>query len=261
MNVITSKEFKTTRRQYEISEAEQDARVQLAAAFRIAHHYGWNLQILNHITLRVPGHDDRFLMNPHGLGWDEVTASSLVTCDLSGNVLSHEGVKLAPAGYNFHSGILRARSHLNCVMHVHATPAVVISATKGGLKIVDQSGCHLYGEVAGHDFEGFAQEEDEVPRILRDIGDKHCLMMWNHGLLTVGRSLSEAFLYMRRLIDACRVYERLLATGAEIREIPTNVLDFTRQQIDEKRKTPAYSEGEWKYHLRLAYRLDPTFAD
>ncbi len=128
--------------------------------------------------------------------------------------------KLAPAGYNFHSGILKARPDLNCVIHVHATPGVVIAATKGGLEIVDQSGCHLYGEIAGHDFEGFAQEEDEVPRILRDLGDKHCLMMWNHGLLTVGRTLGEAFQYMRRLIDACALYERLLATGAEIRPIP-----------------------------------------
>jgi ribulose-5-phosphate 4-epimerase/fuculose-1-phosphate aldolase len=261
MNVITSAEYKSAQRHYPMSEAERALRVELAAAFRIAHHYGWNLQILNHITARLPDHPDRFLMNPHGLGWDEITASSLVTVDFSGAVLSHEGIKLAPAGYNFHSGILKARPHLGCVIHVHATPGVVIAATKGGLQIVDQSGCHLYGEVAGHDFEGFAQEEDEVPRILRDIGDKHCLMMWNHGLLTVGCTLGEAFLYMRRLVDACAVYERLLATGAEIRPIPQEVLEFTRRQIDEKRKTPAYRDNEWRYHVRLAERLDPSFAE
>lgn len=261
MNVITAKDFKTAQRAYDMSEAERTLRVEVAAAFRVAHHYGWNLQILNHITARLPDHPDRFLMNPYGLGWDEITASNLVTVDFSGKVLSHDGVKLAPAGYNFHSGILKARAHLNCVIHVHATPGVVIAATKGGLMIVDQSGCHLHGEVAGHNFEGFAQEEDEVPRILADLGDKHCLMMWNHGLLTVGRSLGEAFQYMRRLVDACELQERLMATGAEIRPIPQDVLEFTRAQIDAKRKTPAYSDNEWQYHVRLAARLNPTFAE
>ena len=243
-----------------VSEAEQKLRIELAAAFRIAHHLDWNIDTLNHITLRIPD-TDTFLMNPLGLGWDEITASGLATAAYDGQVVSHAGVRLATAGFNFHSGILKARPHLNCVIHVHATAGVVIAATKRGLEIVDQSGCHLYDEVGGHDFEGFAQEEDEVPRILNDLGDKHCLMMWNHGMLTVGRTLGEAFQYMRRLVDACALYERLLATGAEIRPIPKDVLDFTRAQIDEKRKTPAYSDGEWQYHRRLAARLDPSFAE
>jgi len=260
MNVIAQAQFKT-QRWYEISPAERDLRVQLAAAFRVAHHYEWNKQINNHITARLTDHSDRFLMNPLGLGWDEITASNLVTIDFNGEVLSHDGVKLAPAGYNFHSGILKARPELNCVIHVHATPGVVIAATKGGLQIVDQSGCHLYGEFAGHDFEGFAQEQDEVPRILKDLADKHCLLMWNHGLLTVGRSVAEGFQYMRRLVDACALYERLLATGAEIRTIPTDVLEFTRSQITDKRRSTAYSDSEWAYHLRLAERLDPSFAE
>jgi ribulose-5-phosphate 4-epimerase/fuculose-1-phosphate aldolase len=261
MNVITTRQFKITPRQYQMSAAERALRVELAAAFRVAHHFGWNSGINNHITARLPDRPDAFLMNPFGLGWDEITASNLVAIDFTGKVLSHDDVKLAPAGYNFHSGILKARPHLNCVIHVHATPGVVISATKRGLEIVDQSGCHLYGEVGGHDFEGFAQEQDEVPRILRDLGDKHCLMMWNHGLLTVGRTLGEAFQYMRRLVDACALYERLLATGSEIRPIPQETLEFTRKQIDEKRKTPDYSNTEWNYHLRLAHRLDPSFAE
>jgi ribulose-5-phosphate 4-epimerase/fuculose-1-phosphate aldolase len=261
MNVIATRQFNAAQSQYAMSTAERALRVELAAAFRVAHHYRWNLQILNHITARLPDRPGRFLMNPHGLGWDEITASNLVTVDFDGKVLSHDGVKLAPAGYNFHSGILKARPHLASVIHVHATAGVVIAATKGGLEIVDQSGCHLYGEIAGHDFEGFAQEEDEVPRILKDLGDRHCLMMWNHGLLTVGRTLGEAFQYMRRLVDACELYERLRATGAEIRPIPKEVLEYTRKQIDDKRKTPAYSENEWRYHLRLAERLDPSFAE
>ncbi len=261
MDVAESLQFTTPLDRYAMDAAERRLRVELAAAFRVAHHYRWNLQINNHITARLPGRPDRFLMNPYGLGWDEITSSSLVTVGLDGEVLSHEGVKLAPAGFNFHSGILAARSDIACVLHVHATPGVVISATRGGLTIVDQSGCHIHGEVAVHDFEGFAQEADEVPRILRDLGDKHCLLMWNHGLLTVGRSIAEAFLYMRRLVDACELQERLMATGAEIRTIPQDVLDFTRAQIDGKRASPEYSEAEWRYHLRLAARLDPRFGD
>ncbi len=261
MNVITTSQFKPAQPRYEMTPAERELRVQLAAAFRVAHHYRWNLQILNHITARIPGQPDRMLMNPLGMGWDEITASALVTCDLDGKILSHTDVKLAPAGLNFHSGILREKPEINCVIHTHPTPGVVISATKQGLIVVDQSGCHIYGEVGTHDFEGFAQEEDEVPRILRDLGDKHALIMWNHGLLTVGRTVGEAFLYMRRLIDACELQERLMATGAEIRRIPEDVLEHTRKQIAEKRKSPAYSDSEWKYHMRLAHRLDPGFAD
>lgn len=259
MSAIAIKPFKPDQRRYQMSDGERRLRIELAAAFRVAHHYRWNLQINNHIAARIPDRPDRFLMNPYGPGWDEITASNLVTVDFGGEVLSHEGIKLAPAGYNFHSGILKARRHIGCVLHVHATPGIVISAIQVGLKIVDQSGCHVYGEVGTHHFEGFAQEEDEVPRILTDLGDKHCLLMLNHGLLSVGRTIGEAFLYMRRLIDACELQERLMATGAEIREIPRDVLEFTRAQISEKRKSPAYSDAEWQYHLRLAERLDPAF--
>jgi ribulose-5-phosphate 4-epimerase/fuculose-1-phosphate aldolase len=259
MNAIESKQRGSAPCAYDMSPAERDLRIDLAAAFRVGYHYRWNVGINNHITARIPDRPDRFLMNPYGLGWDEITASNLVTIDFSGKILSHDGVRLAPAGYNFHSGILKALPPIGCVLHIHATPGVVISAIQGELKIVDQSGCHLYGEVGTHSYEGFAQEADEVPRILGDLGDKHCLLMWNHGLLTVGRTVGEAFLYMRRLVDACELQERLMATGAAIREIPRDVLEFTRGQIAEKRTSPAYSDAEWRYHLRLAERLDPAF--
>lgn len=244
-----------------ISDAEWQTRVQLAAAFRVAYHFGWNNRITNHITARVPGTDDRFLMNPHGLGWHEITASNLVTADFSGKSISPPDAALAPAGLNFHSGILKAKSNVNCVMHVHATPGVVISATKNGLMIVDQTGCALYDEVGYHAFEGYAQEADEVPRILRDLGDKHTLMMWNHGLLSVGGTIGEAFSFMRKLIDACELQERLMATGAEIRQIPDDVLKFTRQQTVEKRRNRPYSDIEWQMYLRIAEQLDPAFAE
>jgi ribulose-5-phosphate 4-epimerase/fuculose-1-phosphate aldolase len=252
---------KATPKLREITQAEWDLRVNHAAALRIGYHLGWNRSINNHITVRLPGEDGRFLMNPRGSGWDEATASSLVTTDYDKQLHSHADVKLAPAGFNFHSGILKARPDLNCVIHVHPAAGVAISATKAGLRIVDQTGCYVYDEWGEHDFEGFAQESDEVPRILRDLGpDKHLLLMWNHGLLSVGKSIAEAFFYMLKFVETCQLYERVLATGAEIRHLPEDVLQHTRAQIAEKRKQPDFGEEEWRYYLRMAERLDPGFA-
>lgn len=246
----------------DMTQEEWDLRVSHAAALRMGYHLNWNRSINNHITVRLPGDEGRFLMNRRGSGWDEATASNLVTTDYTGVAHSHTGVRLAPAGFNFHSGILKARPDLNCVIHVHPIETVVLSATRGGLKIVDQPGCYLYGEYGEHDFEGFAQEADEVPRILRDLGpDRHLLMMWNHGALSVGRSIAEAFFYMLKFVEACRLYERVLATGADVREIPQNVLEFTRSQIAEKKKGPDFGVEEWTYYLRTAERLYPDLCE
>lgn len=241
------------------SEAEWRTRVTLAAAFRLGFHLNWNRVISNHISARVPDRPDCLLMNPYGLGWNEITGSSLVTAELDGKILSHTDVELAPAGFNFHSGILKARPDLSCTMHVHATAGVVVACTEEGLLIVDQTGCHLHGEVGYHDFEGFAQDADEVPRILEDLGEGHLLIMRNHGLLSVGGSVPEAFMYMRRLINACELQERLMATGAKIRPIPPEVLEHTRRQLAEKKRKRSYSDVEWRSYLRLAERLDSSF--
>lgn len=242
-----------------IPESERLLRRDMAAAFRVAHHMNWNRGINNHITHRLKDRNDEFLMNPFGLGWDEVTASGLVRTALDGTPLSHPDAKLAPAGLNFHSGILAARPDINCVMHVHPQPGVIISMLEQDLEIMDQTSCHIYSEFAYHDFEGFAEEEDEVPRILRDIGEKHLLIMRNHGLLAVGRSIGETFQFMRRLIEACELQIAVLSTGAEIRPIPLEVLELTRGQIAVKRGKPGYSETEWQYHVRTAERIAPGF--
>lgn len=244
-----------------LSDAEWETRVQLAAAFRVAYHLGWNDRITNHITARVPDEDNAFLMNPHGLGWHEVTASSLVKADFDGNILSESPFKLAPAGLNFHSAILKAKPHIACVIHTHTAAGVVVSALKSGLMIVDQTGCQLYDQVAYHEFAGYAQEKDEGERIIADLGDKLTMIMWNHGVLSVGRTIGEAFAYMRKLIDACDLQVRLMSTGGEIRPVPEQALAFTRQQIAEKRGggNKPYGDLEWQMYMRLAERLDPSF--
>ena len=244
-----------------VSDAEQKLRVELAAAFRIAHHLGWNVDTLNHVSLRIPG-TDTFLMNPQGLGWDEITASSLSTLDYDWNVLSHSGLKVQPAGYNFHSGILKARPDVNCVFHVHEISSQVIGALEEKLQVFSQGGCRLYQEVGYHGFEGLAEEEDEVTRMLADLGsDKHTLIMLNHGLLSIGATLGEAFGYMRALIDACALQERIMATGGKTRPIPETLQAHTKAQMNGRRGNAPQEDISWAYWLRLAERLDPAFAD
>lgn len=240
-----------------VSAAEWNTRVELAAAFRVAHHLGWNDRLVNHITARVPDEPEHFLMNPHGLGWHEITASCLVKADFKGRILTEGDVELAPAGLNFHSAILDARRDVACVVHTHPMAGVVISTTRCGLRIYDQTGCVLHREVSYHDFEGYASEKDEAPRIIADLGDRKAMIMNNHGLLTVGRTIGEAFTYMRRLINACELQERAMALGTEIREVPEEVKEFTRSQIDKRRPNQPYGGPEWRMSLRLADKLYP----
>ena len=246
-------------RQSGVSKAEWETRVHLAAAFRIAHHLGWNNTIRNHITARVPDAPDTFLMNPMGLGWHEVTASSLLKIGLDCTVLTPTELKPAPAGLNFHSAILRAKPELACTLHVHPLDGVVISATKQGLIYVDQGSCTLYGDVAYHDYEGLAQEEDEGPRIVTDLGDKHAMIMWNHGLLSVGRTIGEAFCVMVRLTSACALQVKLTTAGADIRHLPEDIVQHTHAQMAARRGGKPEGELDWKMYLRLAEQLDPGF--
>jgi ribulose-5-phosphate 4-epimerase/fuculose-1-phosphate aldolase len=242
-----------------VSDAEQRLRVELAAVFRVAHHLGWNVDTLNHISLRIPG-TDTFLMNPQGLGWDEITASSLSTLDYNWNVLSHTGLKIQPAGYNFHSGILKARPDVHCVMHVHERSSLVVSAIKEPLVILSQGGCRLYQEVGYHDFEGLAEVDDEVPRMLHDLGDKHALIMRNHGLLSIGATLGEAFGFMRALIDECVLQAKVMATGGTLRPISEKLQAHTKAQMNSRVGNGPREDISWHYWLRLAERLDPSFA-
>jgi ribulose-5-phosphate 4-epimerase/fuculose-1-phosphate aldolase len=243
-----------------IGDAEWDARVQLAAAFRISHRLGWNDGVNNHISARVPGEPDHFLMNPRALGWDEITASTVVKLDFNGKILDGSDNPPGRAGLNFHSAILKMKPQVGSVLHVHPKAGVVISATEDGLKIVDQNGCALLGKLAYHAFEGYASESDEGARIVEELGEKSAMLMWNHGLLTVGRNVAEAFGYMRRLVDACETQERLMATGAKIREITPKARARMEHEIAERRGNQTFGALEWEMFLRQAKRLDPSFA-
>jgi ribulose-5-phosphate 4-epimerase/fuculose-1-phosphate aldolase len=255
MNTATSKAGRTQ----PMSEAEREARIKLAAAFRISHRLGWNDGINNHITMRVPDDNGCFLMNKRSLGWDEITASNLTKLDFAGTIQDDPNDSVGRAGLNFHTAILEARPEINCVLHVHQKAGVVISATDEGLKILDQNGCALLGKLAYHTFEGYASEHEEGERIIRELGDKYAMIMWNHGLLTVGRDVCEAFGYMRRLVDACETQERLYAMGVKVRAIPDAALERMKSEIAQRRGNQLFGGLEWDMFFRQAKRLDPSF--
>lgn len=260
MNIATS-EFNLRSVRNEVSPAEWDLRVNLAAAFRIAQHLGWNDGATNHITARLSEAPDQFLMNPQGIGFDEMTASSLVRVDLSGRIIHDIGLSPGPAGLNFHSAILAARPDINCTMHIHPMAGVVVSAVKCGLMILDQRGCLLHNQVAYHDFEGYARAKDEAPRIVAELGQKHLMIMRNHGLLAVGRTIGEMFYFMKKLIDACELQERVMAMGTEINPVPLEVIEVANRQSFDRYENKPFGGMDWKMHVRRLRQRDPSFAD
>ncbi len=244
-----------------VSEAEWDARVELAAAFRICYMRGWNDSTLNHMTSRVPDQPEYFLMNAADFSWDEVTASNLLKLDMSGKVVSDTDLRPRPAGLNFHSAIQRERSHLNCTLHLHPMEGVVVSALKEGLMYFDQNACALYGHMSYHAYEGLAQEADEAPRILSDLADNYCMLMQNHGLLTVGRTVPEALAWMSRLVRACETQERVMAANGTPNPLSEDVLKFTRKQMDARANNKPIGDLDFQAAFRRAARLDPSFME
>ena len=242
-----------------VSEAEWDTRVQLAAAFRICYSRGWNGSTANHMTARVPDEPDHFLMNASDFSWDEITASNLLKLDHDGKVISDTDRKPRPAGLNFHSAIQREMPQMACSIHLHPMAGVVVSAMEEGLMFYDQGSCTVYGQVSYHDFEGIAQEADEAPRILADLGDKFTMIMRNHGLLTVGRTIAEAMAYMGRLVRACETQERLLSTSATPVPLSTEICEFTASQMAGRAGNQPIGDTDWQAAFRRQVRQDPSF--
>lgn len=243
-----------------VSEAEWNARVELAAAFRIAVSRGWNKSTANHMTSRVPDQPEYFLMNAADFAWDEITASNLLKLDHDGKVVSDTDRKPRPAGLNFHSAIQREMPHIGCTLHCHPSAGVVVSAWEEGLQYFDQSSCGVYGQVGYHDFEGLAQEADEAPRILADLGDRYTMIMRNHGLLSVGRTVPEAMAYMDRLVRACETQERILSTShAMPRPLSKEVCEWTASQMQKRANNKPIGDVEFQASFRRELRSDPSF--
>jgi ribulose-5-phosphate 4-epimerase/fuculose-1-phosphate aldolase len=197
-----------------MTEAERTARIELAACYRIFDMLGWVEMIFNHITVRVPGPEVRFLINPFGLHYREITASNLVLIDIEGNPVRETKWPVNNAGFVIHSAIHAAIPQAHCVMHTHTTTGVAVACLQEGLSPHNFYGAMLVGRVAYHEFEGVTVEADEKERLVRDIGDKPAVILRNHGLLAWGPSLPQAFLMMWTLQRACDVQIAASAAGA-----------------------------------------------
>lgn len=198
--------------------SEQELREDLAAAYRLIAMYGMTDLILTHLSVHLPGEGHRFLVNPYGLLFEEVTASSLVVVDAAGEPLQETTWPVNPAGFVIHSAIHIGRPDVRCVMHTHTLEGMAIATQKQGLLPLHQSMMELDGRVARHQFEGIATDDNlsERDRLVRDLGDKPCIILCNHGILTVGRSVAEAFYWMWYLNQACRIQLAAQSSGAEL---------------------------------------------
>jgi len=240
------------------SPEEWEARVRLAAAYRIFDHLGWTELIYNHISLRVPGEDSHYLINPFGLHYSEVCASNLVKVDLDGKIVGHSDWPINPAGITFH-GAIHATSHdAHCVMHLHTTATQAVCCLKDGLAFTNFYAAQLYGKVAYHDFEGITVHKDEGERILRSAEGRQVLLLRNHGPVTIGRTLPEALLLMWTVNRACEVQLAMQGKG-EATPISRPVLE--KCVADALQFNPAYGMGEDSFAAlqRLIDRKDPGY--
>ena len=241
-----------------VSEAEWEQRVALAAAYRLVAHFRWDDLIFTHISARVPGPEHHFLINPYGFLFDEITASSLVKVDLEGRKVMQSPYEVNPAGFTIHSAIHAAREDAQCVLHVHTLNGVAVAAQKEGLLPLSQHSIFPLASLAYHDYEGVALNDDEKPRLVKDLGDKRFLMLRNHGLLTIGRSVAEAFVGMYFFEAACTIQVRAQAGAKELTRIGQGIVDGATAQME--RVTHGAGAGlVWPALLRRLDRIDPSY--
>lgn len=244
----------------QVSAEEWQARVDLAAAYRLVALYGWDDLIFTHISARVPGADHHFLLNPYGMMFEEVTASSLIKIDLAGRKVMESPYFINPAGFTIHSAVHQAREEALCVMHLHTANGIAVSAQKNGLLPLSQQAMFALASLAYHDYEGLALDEEEKPRLVTDLGDKKFMMLRNHGLLTVGRTAAEAFLGMFLLERACEIQIHAQSGGSELAPIPGEIIARVASQMS------AVTMGQgaaltWPGLLRKLDRIDPSYRE
>lgn len=242
-----------------VSPEEWQVRVDLAALYRLVALFGWDDLIFTHITAKVPGAEEHFLINPYGMMFEEITASSLVKIDLAGNKVMESEYDINPAGFTIHSCIHAARKDAMCVLHTHSINGVAVSAQKEGLLPLSQFAFIVMQSLSYHEYEGLALNADEQPRLVRDLGDTNYMILRNHGLLTVGRSMAEAFQAMHRLEAACMVQVRAQAGGGELSHIPPEVMERAKIESIEDRAHKA--RLAWAGLLRRLDRRFPGYAD
>jgi ribulose-5-phosphate 4-epimerase/fuculose-1-phosphate aldolase len=244
----------------QVTAEEWAVRVDLAACYRLIAMYGWDDLIFTHVSARVPGPDEHFLINAYGLMFEEMTASTLVKVDLDGQIVLDTPHPINPAGFTIHSAVHAARPDAGCVLHTHTRAGVAVSAQAEGLLPLSQISLLPCASLAYHDYEGIALNEEEKPRLVADLGDCKFLVLRNHGLLTVGESIPEAFLFMYALETACQTQIAAQSGGSELIHVPDTIVQGIRAQVDLVLKGSG-AELAWPGLLRKLDRLDPSFRD
>ena len=244
--------------QNQVSTEEWQLRVDLAACYRLVAAYGWSDLVFTHISARIPGPEHHFLINPYGLMFDEITASSLVKVDQQCNKLIDSPFPVNPAGFVIHSAVHEAREDAGCVMHTHTRAGVAVSAQKDGVLPISQQSTFVLGSLAYHDYEGVAFRDEEKPRLQTDLGTANFLMLRNHGLLTVGKTIADAFLSMYTFESTCQIQIGAQAGGGEL----TQVNPLIVKGVAEAMRVQTGGLGgafAWPALIRKADRLDPSY--
>ena len=244
----------------QVSAEEWQQRVDLAACYRLVALYGWDDLIFTHISARIAGPEHNFLINPYGMTFDEVTASSLVKIDLEGRKIMDSPYEINPAGFTIHSAIHAAREDAKCVLHTHSINGVAVSATKGGVLPISQQSTYVLASLAYHDYEGIALNPEEKPRLVRDLNDKSFLMLRNHGLLTVAASVADAFLLMYLFESACTIQLRAQAASAELIPVDPKIVAGATMMAKQVTRS-AGGALAWPGLLRKLDRVDRSYRD
>lgn len=238
--------------------SEWRQRVDLAACYRLVALFGWDDLIFTHISVRVPGPEHHFLINPYGMLFEEITASSLVKVDINGSKVIDSPYDINPAGFVIHSAIHAARDDAHCVLHLHSVNGVAVAAQQEGVLPISQHSIFVLGSLAYHNYEGVALNDDEKPRLVADLGSKHFLMLRNHGLLTVAATIPDAFLYMYFFETACRIQVSAQAGGAPLIRLSNAIIANSSRQLHQVTKG-AGGHLAWPALLRKLDRIDPSY--
>jgi ribulose-5-phosphate 4-epimerase/fuculose-1-phosphate aldolase len=245
--------------QGKISAEEWRTRIDLAAAYRLVALMGWDDMVYTHITAKIPGPEHHFLINPYGMMFDEITASSLVKVDLAGNVVMDSPFPINPAGFTIHSAVHAAREDAVCVLHTHSVNGVAVSAQADGVLPISQQSIFVLSSLGYHDYEGVALRDDEKPRLVRDLSNNNFFMLRNHGLLTVGQSVADAFMAMYTFESVCMIQVRAQSGGGRLTMIDPAIIATSAQQAQQVTKGMGSGALNWPGLLRRLDRRSPGY--
>ena len=243
-----------------VSDAEREARQQLAACYRVFDMLGWSEMIYNHITLKIPGEDGAFLINPFGLHFSEVTASSLVKIDIDGNKLSDSPYGVNQAGFVQHALFHRHLPDAHCIAHTHTTAGMAVSSLEGGLRPINFYACNFQNQIAYHDFEGVTVRSEEGERLLANLGSKRMMLLRNHGILVMGRTVPETFVKHWALQRACEIQLATLSMGKPL-EVSEDVVSVHQRDLHLAQVPGGPGAADFAAMVRLVDKRDPSWRD